>query len=105
MVTLNEISEYSFSTAGDASRILIQMSGRVFVVHVGRVKLEYSENTVLARRILEDANFKPAEEFVLEALLGEHGAAEREYQPDDVVDLAAKDSHHFRAVPRGGGRA
>jgi hypothetical protein len=81
------------------------MSGRVFVVHVGRVKLEYRDNTVLASRILEDANFKPAEEFVLEALRGENGPAEREYQTGDVVDLAAKGSHHFRAVPRGGGRA
>lgn len=81
------------------------MTGRVFVVHVGRVKLDYRENTVLASRILEDANFKPAEEFVLEALRGENGRAEHEYQPGDAVDLAARDSHHFRAVPRGGGRA
>jgi hypothetical protein len=81
------------------------MNGRVFVVHVGRVKLDYRENPVLASRILEDANFKPAEEFVLEALRGENGPAEREYQAGDVVDLTAKDSHHFRAVPRGGGRA
>jgi hypothetical protein len=82
-----------------------RMTGRVFTVHVGRVRLEYSESSVLASRILEEANFKPAEEFVLEALRGEHGPAEREYQPGDVVDLTNKDSHHFRAVPRGGGRA
>jgi hypothetical protein len=81
------------------------MSGRLFVVHVGRVKLEYREAQVLASRILEDANFTPGADFVLEALRGENGPAEREYQPGDTVDLTAKHTHHFRAVPRGGGRA
>lgn len=81
------------------------MPGRVYVVHVGRIKLEYYESTLLASRILEDANFKPAAEYVLEALRGENGPSEREYQAGDMVDLTAQDSHHFRATPRGGGRA
>jgi hypothetical protein len=81
------------------------MTGRVYVVHVGRVKLEYGEPMVRASQILEDANFTPAEEFVLEALQGANQPATREYQATDLVDLGGKDSHHFRAVPRGGGRA
>ena len=81
------------------------MTGRVFVVHVWRIKLEYDETPVPAKTILEDANFKPAEEFVLEGLSGANGAAEAEYQAGDSVDLTLNSSHHFRATPRGGGRA
>lgn len=81
------------------------MSGRVFVIHVGRIKLTYEESPVSAKRILEDANFKPAEEFVLEALRGENGSSVHEYQAGDTVDLTLSTSHHFRATPRGGGRA
>jgi len=81
------------------------MSGRTYVVHVGRIKLEYHEANVLASKILEDANFKPAEDYILESLHGENGPAMHDYQPGDSVDLSAADSSHFRAVPRGGGRA
>jgi hypothetical protein len=78
---------------------------RTFEVHVGAVKLTYHTSPVKARQILEDANFRPAEEYVLESLKGAKGPPVHEYQADDDVDLTLEDSHHFRAVPRGGGRA
>jgi hypothetical protein len=78
---------------------------RPFIVHVGTVELTFRESPVLARRILEDAGFKPADEYGLEALSGPHGKVEHEYRADDEVPLLPEHPNYFRAIPRGGGRA
>lgn len=77
---------------------------RQYVVFLGKAKLTYHEAVVKARRILEDGGARPAEEFVLEQLKGESGQAVKEYEPGEDVPLD-RGAKHFRAVPRGGGRA
>lgn len=80
-------------------------AGRTYVVFLGKTKLTYQEQTVAASRILEDGGATPAGDFVLEALRGEGGKADRQFQPSEGVDLSEQHRVHFRAVPDGGGRA
>jgi hypothetical protein len=78
---------------------------RIYVVHLGTLTLKYDESPVLAARILTDAGFTPPEEYVFEELKGAQGPVEREFQSNEMVPLDEAHARHFRAVPRGGGRA
>jgi hypothetical protein len=60
---------------------------RTLEVHVGRLKLTYNTSPAKARQILEDANFRPTDEYVLEGLRGANGPVDREHQADDDGDL------------------
>jgi hypothetical protein len=91
--------------ADHASLAAADHSGRVFAIHIGAVELKYDVSPVLAGRILSDAGFAPPEDYVLEMLRGRQGPAEREFSSAEDVPLDDPHARHFRAVPRGGGRA
>lgn len=76
-----------------------------YAIHVGTVELTFHESPVRARRILDDAGFRPPDEYVLEALAGPNGPAVKEYNADEDVPLGDHHPQYFRAVPKGGGRA
>ena len=78
---------------------------RTYVVHIGTVTLKFHETHVLASLILEEAGFTPPTDYTLEMLKGQQGPAEKEFNSTDLVPLDAEHARHFRAVPRGGGRA
>jgi hypothetical protein len=82
-----------------------QGHGRTYVVLIGALELKYVESPVRAERILTDAGFTPATDYMLERLKGAQGPAEQEYQADEPVALDAEHARHFRAVPKGGGRS
>jgi len=79
--------------------------GRTYVVHLGTLTLKYDESPVAASQILTAAGFTPPEDYTLEALKGAQGPAEQEFASSDMVPLDESHARHFRAVPRGGGRA
>lgn len=89
---------------GEQSRGQEQVN-REYVIHVGALALKYEASSVSANRILEDAGFIPPEEYVLEALRGAQGPAEQQFETTEQVPLNEPHDRHFRAVPRGGGRA
>jgi len=76
-----------------------------FVIYVGTVELTFHESPVRASRILDEAGFRPPDEYVLEALAGPNGPAVKEYRAEDDVPLGDDHPRYFRAVPKGGGRA
>ena len=80
-------------------------SGRTYVVQIGTLTLKFDESPVLAAIILTRAGFEPAEDYTLERLKGAQGPVEQEYQAGDPVLLDEAHAQHFRAVPKGGGRA
>mgnify|MGYP001138664406 CR=1 FL=1 len=80
-------------------------NGRTFVVHIGTLTLKYETSPVPAAHILEDAGFRPPEDYILEALRGAQGPAEQQFESAQQVPLDEPHARHFRAVPRGGGRA
>ena len=89
----------------DGAVATADQSGRVYVIHIGAVELKYDTSPILAARILGDAGFAPPEDYVLEMLRGDHGPAEHEFASTENVSLDDPHARHFRAVPRGGGRA
>lgn len=78
---------------------------RTYVVHIGTLTLKYYNSPVEAARILTDAGFTPPADHVLERLKGANGSLEQAYQSTDQVELDTAHATHFRAVPKGGGRA
>lgn len=82
-----------------------EQAGRTYVVHIGTLTLKYDTSPVSAARILKDAGFQPPEGYVLEALRGAQGPAEQQFESTQQVPLEGPHERHFRAVPRGGGRA
>jgi len=80
-------------------------AGRTYVVHIGTLTLKFDESPVLAGVILTRAGFEPATDYTLERLKGAQGRVEQEYQAGDPVTLDDAHEQHFRAVPKGGGRA
>lgn len=82
-----------------------EQGGRTYIVHIGTLTLKYDTSPAPAARILDDAGFRPAEEYVLEALRGAQGPAEQQFDSTQLVPLDGPHQRHFRAVPLGGGRA
>jgi len=74
-----------------------------YVIHIGKVKLEYDTPEVKASTILEQAGAEPPSDYILEATQGEGGKVQEQFSGDQLVDVAKH--HHFRFVPKGGGRA
>lgn len=74
-----------------------------YVIHVGKVKLEYDSQEVKASTILQDAGAEPPDDYNLEATQGEGGKVLATFTGDQLVNLA--EYKQFRFVPKGGGRA
>jgi hypothetical protein len=92
-------------TIANGSERAAQRRHIAFHIHVGTIELTYHESPVRAGRILEDAGFRPPDDFILEALKGPHGPPVHEYRADQDIPLGEDRPKHFRAIPRGGGRA
>lgn len=80
-------------------------SSRTYVVHIGTLTLKFDASPVQAALIMTKAGFTPPEDYTLERLKGAQGPAEQDYEAADSVPLDEAHAQHFRAVPKGGGRA
>jgi len=77
----------------------------VHVIFVGEIEEKWSEDEVKASEIMMKAGVSDPSKFILEALDRKGGDPVAEFDPDQPVNLEAKDRKFFRVTPGGGGRS
>lgn len=78
-------------------------SDRKYEIFVGEIREEWSQDKVIASKIMEDAGTKDFNGFILEALDRKNGRAVQDFKPNEEVDLTLRDRKFFRITPGGGG--
>jgi hypothetical protein len=75
------------------------------VIHVGKMEQTWDQDVVKASAVMVRANFTPPEGNVLEALTHQGGDVDKDFQPNDDVDLRQDNRKFFTVTSAGSGRS